>query len=43
MLIILNLRTELKMQNMSFSIGYGELLEKYKIIWIKIEDLENIK
>ena len=28
---------------MSFHIDYGELLEKYKAIWTKIEDLKNIK
>ena len=28
---------------MSFHIVYGKLLEKYKAIWIKIEDLKNTK
>ena len=28
---------------MSFSVGYEKLLEKYKAIWNKIEDLKNIE
>ena len=40
-LIMPEIRRYVKM--FSFRIDVGKLLEKYKAIWIKIEDLKNIK
>ena len=43
MLKLLKMKIETKLMKMSFHIDHEELLEKYKAIWTKIEELKNIK